>query len=95
MKKRTTAAVEVKPVVKEEGSGADPSSSNRRVKLPKIIIKKFTGDAITWQHFKETFDATINQNKYLTDIAKFSYLSNPLSGAVEKCIKGLTLTNKN
>ena len=95
VKKRTSPATEVKPVVKHGGSGDVPSSSNKGVKLPKIVIKKFIGDPITWRQFEETFDATVNQNKYLTDIEKFSYLKGYLSGAAEKCIEGLMLTNEN
>ena len=39
VKKRTSPATEVKPVVKHGGSGDVPSSSNKGVKLPKIVIK--------------------------------------------------------
>ena len=33
------------------------------VKLPKIYIKKFTGDSIEWQQFEDTFDARVTRNE--------------------------------
>ena len=44
------------------------------VKLPKIKIKIFDGDAIHWQAFIEAFHATINVRTDLSDIEKFTYL---------------------
>ena len=65
------------------------------VKLPKIYIKRFTGDPIQWQQFEDTFDATITRNERISDVEKFTYLRGYLSGEAEKCIEGITLTGEN
>ena len=65
------------------------------VKLPKICIKKFCGDPTVWQQFHETFEATVHRNERISDIEKFSYLKGYLTGAAEKCIEGLSLSNDN
>ena len=65
------------------------------VKLPKIYIKKFTGDPMQWQQFEDTFDATITGNERISDVEKFTYLREYLSGEAEKCIEGVTLTGEN
>ena len=43
------------------------------VNLPKIIIKKFSGNLIKWQQFYDTYKDTIDSNEYLSDVEKFSY----------------------
>ena len=65
------------------------------VNLPKIFIKKFSGDQLHWQQFENTFDATITKNENISDIEKFSYLRGYVCGEAEKCIEGITLTGGN
>ena len=73
-----------------------PSATGKAsVKLPKIFIKKFYGDPISWQQFYETFEATVHKNDSLSGIEKFSYLKGYLGGAAEKSIEGFKLTNDN
>ena len=71
------------------------TNRNNNVKLPKIFIKKFYGDPIAWQQFKDSFEATINSNENLTEVEKFSYLKSYLSGGAEKTIDGISLTSEN
>ena len=70
-------------------------SSSKGVKLSKIEIKKFSGDPVAWQEFKEIFEATIDKKTDLSDIEKFSYLRGHVTGDAERCIEGIPLTNKN
>ena len=81
---------EKKPI---EMTGATNSTTG--VKLPKIYIKKFSGDPTAWQQFFETFNATVHKNDKISNIEKFSYLKGYLTGAAEKCIEGLSLSNDN
>ena len=76
-------------------SEIDSTATNFGVKLPKIHIKKFSGDPTAWQQFQETFEATVDKNQKLSAIEKFSYLKGYLAGAAEKCIEGLSLSNDN
>ena len=65
------------------------------VNLPKIHIKKFCGDTTLRRQFYETYEATVHKNEKISDIEKFSYLKGYLTGAAEKCIEGLSLSNDN
>ena len=44
------------------------------VKLPKLQIKKFTGNAVEWQAFWDSFDSSVNKQKGLAKVEKFCYL---------------------
>ena len=70
-------------------------NSSKGVKLAKIEIKKFAGDPLAWQEFKEIFEATVDGKTDLSDIEKFSYLRCHPTGDAEKCIENFPLTNKN
>ena len=65
------------------------------VKLPKLFIKRFTGEPTEWQQFSDTFKATIDVNTSISKIEKFSYLEGYLGGVAEKCIEGITLSDNN
>ena len=63
------------------------------VKLPKFEIKRFSGDPLEWETFKETFETAIDHNRNLTKIEKFTYLRGYLEGAALQAIDGFPLTN--
>ena len=78
-----------------KGSISESFDSKSGVKLPKIFIKKFSGDPLQWQQFEATFDATITKNERISDIEKFTYLRGYVCGEAEKCIEGITLIGHN
>ena len=82
-----------------KGSDVDSLSTlsckRAAVKLPKIFIKKFSGNPIEWQQFHETFKATVDQNEGISDIEKFTYLKGYVEGSASKCIEGINLSNEN
>ena len=65
------------------------------VNLPKITIKKFSGNPIKWQQFYDTFKATIDSNEYLSDVEKFSYLTGLLEGQAYQSLEGFNVTKDN
>ena len=65
------------------------------MKLPKINIAVFEGDAVKWRPFIESFDATIHDRVDITDIEKFTYLRGLLRGSALQSIEGMPLTNHN
>ena len=71
------------------------NSSKFKVKLPKIEIKKFYGDPVQWQQFFDIFNATITENRSLSEVEKFTYLRGMLGGEAERCIDGITLSGDN
>ena len=70
-------------------------SPKKSVALPKLQIKKFSGDCTEWQSFIETFDEAIHKNKTLSNIEKFTYLTSFVTDDAHSCIKGLKLSNDN
>ena len=50
------------------------SSVNRAtgVKLPKLTLQSFDGDAINWKTFIESFDAAVDSKEHLSNIEKFT-----------------------
>ena len=55
----------------EEGTSRVKSNNRPGVKLLKFEIKKFSGNPLEWEIFKETFETAIKHNKSLTRIEKF------------------------
>ena len=78
---------------KDDDSVSTLTCRKTTVKLPKISIKKFSGNPIEWQQFNETFKATVDQNESLSNIEKFTYLKGYVEGSASKCIEGIHLSN--
>ncbi|XP_044184810.1 uncharacterized protein LOC122964955 [Acropora millepora] len=80
-----------------------PSNSNSfteglgvgRAKLPKITLKKFYGDPISFTPFWDSFKSAVDDNPSLSDIDKFNYLRSLLEGSAAGAIRGLPLTAEN
>jgi len=64
-------------------------------KLPKLELKKFSGNPIYWHPFWESFESAIDKNTSLNDVDKFQYLKSLLGGSAAQTISGLTLTSSN
>ena len=63
------------------------------VNLPKITIKTFSGNPM--QQFYDTFKATIDNNEYLSDVEKLSYLTGLLEGQAYQSLEGFNVTKDN
>lgn len=82
---------------KEKDSDTSSLSSDGRlrkpdVKLPKLVLQKFSGDVLQWQSFWDQFVAVVH-NSDLPDITKFTYLRSLLEGEAKEAIEGLSLTD--
>ena len=64
-----------------EDTEADKKIQNV-VKLPKLEIRWFSGDALEFPTFQQQFEASIGRSN-LADVAKFSYLKGLLKGGTE------------
>lgn len=73
----------------------DHSRPSPRVKLPKLLFKKFNGDLMKWATFWDTFESAIHDNPALGSIDKFNYLNLLLDSAASEAIAGLMLTSAN
>ena len=66
-----------------------------KAKLPKINLKKFYDNPISFNPFWDSFARAVDDNPGLSDVDKFNYLGNSLEGPAAGAIQGLLLTPKN
>lgn len=78
----------------EYGSESGPYRMNS-VKLPKLVIQKFSGEICKWQGFWSQYETTTHDKEHLSKTDKFSYLKLFLSGTAASAIAGLALTDRN
>ena len=71
------------------------SRSSDRVKLPKLVLRPFSGDITTWTTFWESYESAVHRSRDLSNIDKFNYLNSLLTGAACEAIAGLSLTSAN
>ena len=69
--------------------------NKKGVSLPKLELRKFSGDPKTWQSWWDGFKSSIHENEDLTDIDRFNYLRSLLQGAASHAILGLGLSSDN
>ena len=84
------------------GLGSSDSSETQqmhspatRAKLPKLSLKKFTGNPIDWQSFYDSYSAAVHNNNTLSKVDKFNYLKTLLEGPAASAIAGFSLTEEN
>lgn len=73
----------------------DSVISQQSIKLPKIVIKPFSGDPKSWTEFWNSFESTIDKNDLLSQIEKFTYLKSYLTGTALNTISGFELSDIN
>jgi hypothetical protein len=78
----------------DRDSVTSAGSSSANVKLPKLELPHFEGDATEWPQWWASFQATIGDSD-IPDVTKFSYLQTLLKGQAAGVIKGLPLSAKN
>ena len=74
-------------------SGA--TSNLAKAKLPKLVLPKFHRDVTKWTSFWDSFKLVVHENKAISLVDKFNYLSSLLEGPASRAIQGLLLTNAN
>ena len=84
----------------ESSHDVDPPFRTRgkskvRLKLPKLVLPKFSRDVTKVCSFWDSYKSVIDKNNNLSIIDKFSYLWLLLEGPTAKSIQGLSLTESN
>lgn len=64
------------------------------VRLPKVYIRKFSGEFKDWLPFWKQFESLVDQNVNYDDIAKFNYLQSLLVGKAANLIGGIVASNE-
>ena len=85
-------ATSVVPPITAYATTTPPSA---KVKLPKLVLKKFNGDLTAWSTFWELFQNSVHFNSALSNIEKFSYLLSLLESSALEAVSGLSLTTAN
>ena len=68
---------------------------NDGVKLPQIVLRKFSGYPLDWESFKETFKAAVHSSDIASNTEKFTYLKTYLDKSALQAMEGFPLTNEN
>lgn len=93
---RTMSPTEPRSSGNSGGEGASASASARaKVRLPKLNLKKFTGNVTEWTAFWDAYKSAIHDNPELTDIDRFNYLNTLLGSSAAEAVAGLKLTAAN
>ena len=64
-------------------------------KLPELEFPVFKGNPLEWQSFYDQFNISFRQNKTLSDIDRFNYVTTYLAGQALATISGLTINSEN
>ena len=65
------------------------------MKLPKLQLRAFGGELTKWTSFWDSFESAVHNNRELSDIEKFNYLTSLLERSACEAISGLSLTAAN
>ena len=66
----------------------------RRVKLPKLELKKFSGNIAEWQEFWDGFKSAVHDDVQLAKVDKFKYLRSYLAEPARSVVTGFALTDR-
>lgn len=67
--------------------------SVKNVKLPTIVLPKFDGSILEWQHFFYLYEASVHNRSDISDASKFHYLLSQLVGEAAQLMTGFNHTN--
>ena len=70
-------------------------ANSRKVKLPKLELKKFSGKIADWQEFWDSFKSSIHNDDQLAKVDKFKYLRSYLEDPAKGVVTGFSLTDDN
>ena len=76
-------------------SPANTSTPTIKAKLPKLTLRKFSGDPKSWQSFWDSFEAAGHNNSGVSKIDKFNYLKSLVEGNAASAIDSFALTADN
>ena len=78
------------------GSQETSSTSQKaNCKLPKLILKDFSGEASKWSEFWDSFESAVHNNTTISAVDKFNYLRGLLNGPAASTIAGFSLSAAN
>lgn len=70
-------------------------NSTRKVKLPQLELKKFSGKTAEWQEFWDGYKSAVHDDDDLAKVDKFKYLRRYLEEPAMSVVTGFALTDAN
>ena len=67
--------------------------TNSAVRLLRLDLPTFSGNALEWQSFWDGFDAAVNSNQAISGVQKLNYLRSQLRDDASHVIAGFSLIN--
>ena len=80
-----TAKLPLTPLMQSKSAG---------VKLPKLNIKKFSGDFTQWNSFWDIYETSVHKRTDIEGVEKFTYLKGLLEGDALKLVEGFNLETR-
>jgi len=74
---------------------AQSPANGINIKLPLITLPPFEGEACSWLHFRDTFEALIVNNSTLSNVQMFHYLIASLNKEAKNLVSNLQIKNEN
>lgn len=71
------------------------TESNSCVKLPTIVIPKFSGNYADWPTFRDLFLSLIHRNNSIDNVQKLQYLKGHVAGEAEQLLRQYQVTESN
>lgn len=68
---------------------------NTNVRLPRLDLPNFSGNALEWQSFWDGFEAAVHDNPAISGVQKLNYLRSLLRGEASQVVAGFALTSDN
>ena len=72
----------------------NPVSKTMNMKLPKLEIKRFSGDSKEYKSLKDSFEIAVTRISDITESEKFTYLKFFLTGEASRAVKVLAITTE-
>ena len=70
-------------------------STQRKARLPKLEMKRFSGNICQWQEFWDCFESSVDGDQELAPVVKLNYLRGLLDGPAKAAVAGFESTNAN
>ena len=71
------------------------SEATVKSKLPKLTLKRYSGDPTQWHAFWDSFSAAVQENNDVSQVDNFNYLRSLLDGVAASAIEGFSVTKEN
>jgi hypothetical protein len=98
LQKRKEYRAEKKQEAKDaarSSTGNTASSTGKSIKLGKLELPRFGGDALKWREFWDSFQASVHDRTEISAIEKFTFLKNHLDDEALLMVQGYSLTAAN